>query len=137
MAVYFNNRLWLMAGVYADYSLGGGIGQLERGDVWSSGDGGTTWTLETAAPAFGVRDQASAVVYDNRMWVMGGHYEYGGETAYPGDAWYSFDGVSWTRAAQGSQFRRSSGTAVSFGGRLVYMFGTSPDADKNDVWSAA
>jgi hypothetical protein len=127
--VYFNNRLWLMGGL-------DGQDYLEKGDVWSSPDG-ATWTLVTAAPAFGVRYESAAVVHDNRMWLIGGHREYGGETAYPSDAWYSFDGVNWTQAAQGSQFTRGGGMAVSFGGRIVYMFGDDPNVDKNDVWSAA
>ena len=50
-----------------------------------------TWTQATASANWSARYQHTTLVYDNKMWVMGG--------AGPiNDVWYSTDGVSWTQA---------------------------------------
>jgi len=76
-AVVYNSRIYIMG----YFEVSGGVG----GNVWSSVDG-TTWVPETNYyPYFSNRFDHSSVVYDNRMWVIGGT-----TSALPiSDAWYS------------------------------------------------
>ncbi len=55
--------------------------------------GQMTWTQATSAASWSTRWQHTSVVFDNKMWVMGG---YGG--SYLHDVWYSTDGTNWTCA---------------------------------------
>ena len=134
-ALWFNNRLWVLGG---SQDLGGGAA-ADQDDAWYSADGGVTWTEATApsgAVRFTARASHSAVVHDNRMWVLGGRNSATYNSADHTDAWYSFDGVNWTQAAVGSQFARNGAGAASVNGRLVFLFGENM-AMTNDVWSAA
>ncbi|MFA6332336.1 MAG: kelch repeat-containing protein [Methanoregula sp.] len=74
----YNGRMWLVT---------------EGHTIWSSADG-RIWDMVTSTPAFSLsyRRDASALVYDNKMWVLGGQW---GELL--NDAWYSTDGISWSR----------------------------------------
>lgn len=48
----------------------------------------------TTATPWSSRTRACSWVYDNRMWIGGGH----DGSYYRNDVWYSYDGISWTRA---------------------------------------
>jgi hypothetical protein len=54
----------------------------ESNDVWSSPDG-LTWTEVTPAAPWPTRKDHTSLVFDNRIWVLGGHE---GAT-YFGDVW--------------------------------------------------
>jgi len=62
---------------------------LSAHDVWSSDDG-VHWRQAAVAPAFGERFAHGSVVFDDRLWVVGGrhtHHEYAGPQ---NDVWYSY-----------------------------------------------
>ncbi len=65
-------------------------------DVWYSTDG-TIWTRATASAQWRPREGLAAVVFNNKMWVIGG---YQGPVNYSSDVWYSTDGATWTCATQ-------------------------------------
>lgn len=83
-------------------------------DVWSSADG-ITWTEETASAGWvGRRDHAS-VVYDGKIWVIGGWYRDGGISKDLNDVWYSEDGETWVEAKPDAAWSaRRSISAVVF-----------------------
>ena len=87
-SLVFNNKIWVIGGS----DDGGGSTQLN--DVWFSEDG-KNWTQATEYAAFAPRNLHSAVVYDNKIWVYGGHGNFGSRL---GDLWYSEDGVDWYEA---------------------------------------
>ena len=62
----------------------GGHNDIEASlsDVWYSTDG-VSWTRATATPGWSERQAHTSVVFDGKMWVMGG---YGG--TYFRDVWY-------------------------------------------------
>ena len=60
-------------------------------DVWSSLDG-AHWSLVTSNATFPARIGPACLVFNNRMWVMGG----GGFD----DVWSSSDGVKWVQNVQ-------------------------------------
>ena len=148
--VTFNNQLFLIGGNYNGYLMN---------DVWSSHDG-TTWT-EILAPNWSInssviggtqfcpREDFSAVVYNNLIWVIGGTSS-ATSSAAMNDVWSSPDGVTWTQvlpvvatsALRGTQFDgRWGSAAVSFSGNIYLMCGrddgSGAGAIDNDTWYTA
>lgn len=91
-------RMWVIGG-----QIGTDINNVASyaNDVWSSEDG-INWTEETAdAPWAGRRDHAT-VVYDDKIWVIGGWYRDNGAVTELKDVWWSPDGSTWTEALPAS-----------------------------------
>jgi hypothetical protein len=53
------------------------------------------WTLVASPADFPPRSSHAGVVYDGRMWIMGGMKDGGGELS---DVWWSKDGETWFEA---------------------------------------
>jgi hypothetical protein len=90
-AVTYRNRVWL---------LGGYDGQRYYHDVWNSVDA-VHWTRVTADAAWSARDVDLAVVFHDRLWVIGGGVIDGQHEPNPNarrEAWSSSDGVHWTKS---------------------------------------
>ena len=111
--------------------IGGFDGDDRKKDVWYSEDG-ITWIQATDNAGFLERDDHTSVVFDNKMWVIGGS-DSGGKK----DVWYSEDGITWIQATDDARFsKRSNHTSVVFNSKMWivggYVYG---DNDyKNDVW---
>jgi hypothetical protein len=52
-------------------------------------DRGNNWVQATASAAWSPRIRLTSLIFDNKMWVIGG---------YNNDVWYSTDGANWTLA---------------------------------------
>jgi len=90
-AVTYQNRIWL---------LGGYDGHRYYNDVWSSPDA-VRWTRETANAGWSPRDVDLAVVFKNKLWIIGGGVIDGQHEPNPNakrEAWSSADGVHWDKA---------------------------------------
>ncbi len=87
-------RMWVMGGQVGDDFKNKASYSNE---VWSSPDG-KNWYLETANPGWEGRRQHASVVYDNKIWVIGGWYRVGDTPVDLKDVWYSDDGVNWVEA---------------------------------------
>jgi len=123
-SVVFNGKMWVIAGGYSY-----GVGGLARNDVFSSPDG-VTWTQATANAAFSARSAHQSVVFNNKMWVIGGSNA-SGSTWY-NDVWSSPDGINWTLATASAGFTVREGFACQvFNGRIWVFSGPNPD-----VWSS-
>jgi hypothetical protein len=85
--VVFNNQMFLMGGFQNDATT-----TAIMGDVWVSSDG-ATWTLVTAAAAWGARLNFSLVAANNGMYLYGGQLA---DTTMADDVWFSTDGNTWT-----------------------------------------
>jgi len=61
--------------------------------AWSSttSTDGANWTLVNGSPGWSARYAHQSLVYDGRMWIMGGI-----DVGYLGDVWHSTDGITWT-----------------------------------------
>ncbi len=108
-----------------------------------------TWEEAVSSAPWEERDSHTVVVYNNKIWLMGGlnanghmaslgDVDYNSAT-YPGDVWSSDDGASWQLVANSVPWgkRRSVGL-VNFKGKIWMMGGYSPDYGyRNDVWSTA
>ncbi len=124
-SVSFNNKIWVM----------GGLGFEETdlyimNDVWSSSDG-QNWIQITDDAPWSPRDEHGAVVYDNKMWILGG----GDNEWYLNDVWYSPDGVNWFQATDDAQWSpRSDFRSLVFDDKMWIIGGYNWEGIKNDVW---
>ncbi|WP_157954289.1 Kelch repeat-containing protein, partial [Saccharospirillum mangrovi] len=126
-------RLWLVGGtrrVWVDNTAEGFNEQLLN-DVWSSADG-THWRQETVDAAFSSRRNHALVVFNQQLWVVGGH---GG--SFLNDVWSSRNGQDWQpHTAEAAFSGRYSHQAVAFADRL-WVIGGYGGSYNNDVWSSA
>ncbi len=126
----FNNKMWLIGGG-TDCSIQGGV----KADVWSSTDG-ITWTEVLANPPFGTRWGCGTVVFNGKLWVIGGVVTGG----FGNDVWNSSDGVQWTQVTAAAPFAaREDFGCVVFNGRIWVIGGDNSLglAAMSDVWSSA
>ncbi len=86
--VVFKNKMWVFGG----YFINPGGGGTFLSDVYSSEDG-ATWTQESNSSSWSGRYGHAAVVYDDKIWVMGGNNSSGDSK----EVWYSTDGINWTQ----------------------------------------
>lgn len=132
-AVSMKNRIWVMGGNW-DHA---GTPEYES-DVWASVDG-VHWErmMESHWPAtntaWGDRKGLAAVVFDEKIWVMGG-----ADTTSLADVWSSTDGAIWDRA-DAPWGSRAHHCALVYHDKLWVMGGQkgyTTDA-WNDVWFSA
>ena len=125
--VVFNNKLWVVGGGTFD---GGFNNRLN--DVWSSLDG-ISWTREVVSAPFAPRADHTSVVYDGKIWVIGGFPAFN-------DVWYSSNGTSWEAATTSAAFDGRGGHAsVVYDNKIWVIGGDAGGVNpyRNDVWSSA
>ena len=122
-AVSYNGTMWIFDGGFTTTS-----------DVWSSTDG-TNWVHTADINGWSTRNLNEALVYDGKMWVMGG-------TAglIYNDVWSSSNGLNWSEATSSSGWSaRYDHQALVYDGKMWVMGGWSGSgftgAHLNDVWS--
>jgi len=87
------------------------------------------WTQATANAGWSARACHTSVVFDNKIWVMGG------AGSYKNDVWYSTNGVTWIQAtANAGWSARSEYTSVVFDNKMWVMGGYDGSSLRNDVW---
>ncbi|MDD2717294.1 MAG: SUMF1/EgtB/PvdO family nonheme iron enzyme [Candidatus Wallbacteria bacterium] len=129
-SLVFDNKMWIIGGNYYDQTL---PDNNKKNDVWYSSDG-ITWTQATAHAGWSERFFHSSVVFDNKMWVIGGGNNSVGWPIY-NDVWYSTDGANWTLAAANAGWGiRSSHSSVVFDNKMWVIGGYSINNICNDVW---
>jgi len=113
----FNNSLWAIDG----------------NTVWVSDDG-SSWRTAADPAAFPARRDSAALVFDNKLWIIGG---YADGTGYKNDIWSSADGVRWEQATPHAAFSPRWGhQALAYDNRM-WVIGGYPTPATNDVWSSA
>lgn len=133
--VSFNGAMWVIGG--------GRMDGLDTNDIWRSSEG-LTWRRVTAVgPIFDPLDSQRVLVFNNRMWVLGGWDFFtseGGTQTFSNAVWSTADGVSWTQhtPSGGVIFSPRAGhDAVVFNGRMWVVGGSDNTTRYNDVWSSA
>ena len=111
------------------------------GDTWEWD--GETWTQATAAAGWSPRIAAAAVVFQDRIWILGGteNYYFGDDKSLKNDVWYSADGKEWKQATADAGWpARAYHQAVVLNGK-IYLFGGGNYVPKyhakSDVWCSA
>src|SRR3989344_5435856 len=139
-AVVYKDKLWLMGGINGDAAVKH-QGLVEywkaphKSDVWVSDDG-DNWRLVTDKAPGGGRRSIQVVVFQDRLWLMGG---WGPEVGYRNDIWSSEDGVNWRLEIEHAGWSAREGHEVLvYGGKLWLIGGVRYDlrVTKNDVWSS-
>ncbi len=119
------------------YIFGGGNYQpqpQEFNDVWSSSDG-VNWRKETSEAPWLPRIWASAVVYRDKMWLLGGYTLKDGKGNL-NDVWTSTDGATWTQASFDVIWGpRHEMSAYVQDDKIWIMGGFDGKELHNDVWS--
>ena len=81
------------------------------------------WQCATENAGWSGRYGHTSVVFDNKMWVLGGGYK--------NDVWYSSDGINWVCATENAGWSpRDDHTSVVFDNKMWVLGG----GYKNDVW---
>ena len=100
------------------------------------------WTEVTASAAFAARDGAGALVFDDRMWLLGG-WNPSDRVNFPetcnSEVWSSEDGVTWTEEVAEAPWegRHTAGYAV-FDERMWILGGDAIQGHyQPDAWSSA
>jgi hypothetical protein len=123
----FNNKLWVIGGNTPDNN-----GDVAQNDVWSSSDG-ISWDNSSATDRWSARWRLSSVVFDGKLWVMGGY-----NNGRLDDVWYSSDGISWDNSGVTDHWlARESHASVVFDGKIWVMGGNTASGVVNDVWSSS
>jgi prepilin-type N-terminal cleavage/methylation domain-containing protein len=118
-SLVYDNKMWVIGG------CGGIMGCAPKNDVWYSNDG-VTWTNATwTAFSTGGRGYHTSLVYDNRMWVIGG-----GNT---NEVWNSTDGANWTKVNTASPMwsGRDCHTSLVYDMKMWVIGGTNGGSE---VW---
>ena len=132
----FKDRIWVMAGTedfYVDTSA------TLKNDIWSTTDG-KEWKLEVENAPWSKRAHARAIVFDDKLWIMGGgarNMQLTMEEAAPlSDVWCSEDGVNWTQVTAAAPWpARMWFTLSVYRGHMWVMGGWTPDpGNLADVW---
>lgn len=126
-AIVFDGKLWVMGGGQRSPNA------IPVNDVWCSEDG-VNWELVTASASWLPRLWFSALVYRDRMWVLGGWAEKGNF----GDVWYSKDGLNWTELKSDVIWsKRHEHSAFVFKDK-IWIAGGAAEPDyklDSEVWS--
>ena len=121
-AAVFENKLWVLGGAADIY------GTDILNDVWHSLDG-IDWTLAVEHAAWPPRAKAPVVVFNSRMWLLGG---VGGSGS---DVWNSEDGVVWTEITADPPWGPRYGHGAAVFQNKIWVLGGSSETG-NDVWSS-
>lgn len=121
----FDNKIWIIGG--------NGVGVENRllNDSWHSSDG-KIWIQVNATTLFSERQGHTSVVFDGKMWLIGG---FDGSSRV-NDIWQSADGETWTQVIkEGPYTGRLEYTPISFNNKIWVIGGSTGSALLNDVWS--
>ncbi|MBN2495123.1 MAG: hypothetical protein JXR96_11065 [Deltaproteobacteria bacterium] len=127
-AVVFDERIWIIGGISRD----GACNATYLADVWSSPDG-LSWAREVDG-LFPVRGGHSSVVYDDKIWIIGGTDSWPFHS--PHDVWYSEDGQLWCQAADTMDFSQRYGHASAVFREKIWVIGGYDGQYQNDIWTS-
>jgi len=125
-AVVHNGRIYVLGGgnYVPEYSA--------RNDVWSSEDG-VHWVQETESAPWQPRIWFSSVVYQDRIWVLGGWSNH--PSTNRNDVWYSRDGKEWTQLESEVVWKpRHEHSTFVFQDR-IWVAGGHASPLSSEVWS--
>jgi hypothetical protein len=131
MFAVFKDRMWILGGTenFYDHS-----DKMVKNDVWSSADG-KAWRLAAANAPWPKRAHGQAVVFDNKIWIMGGGLWSPQHVPF-NDIWCSEDGVNWTQVTSAAPWKpRLWFSTVVYRNRMWVLGGWSKEHDNfGDVW---
>jgi len=127
----FKDKVWILGGTgdFYDHSEA-----MVKNDVWSSVDG-VVWELMTPDADWPKRAHAQAVVFDDKIWIMGGGAWHPQHVPL-NDVWCSEDGVNWALVTEAAPWKpRLWFSLVVYRDRMWVLGGWSKEnGNFGDVW---
>ena len=121
--IVFKNKLWTIGGFYVDKENN----TKSLSDVWESKDG-ITWKKTLNETSFFAGGGHSCVVYNNKIWIMGGFRKRGA-------VFSSVDGVIWDKVQQSGDFgERVAHSTITFKNSIWIIGGYNGAGYKDDIW---
>jgi hypothetical protein len=108
-----DNKIWLIGGNLANDA------QTITFDIYYSSDG-IDWELVGDSESWPERADHQCVVYDNKIWIMGG-YNYG--SGHYNDVWYSENGIEWNRLLTTNNWPERDRFSACVFNNLIYVIG--------------
>jgi hypothetical protein len=135
--VVYRDKIWVIGGV-SDY---GTPNEMLHNDVWASRDG-ISWELINRDSRWAPRIWASAVVYDNKIFLFNGANRnlWPGEYGNSSEIWWTDDGVDWFELKSETIWgaRHASFSVVDPQGGVLLLAGYGHGGTSrlyNDVWT--
>lgn len=136
-SVVYDGKMWVIGGSDVDNSF---FSDIYYNDVWCSSDG-ENWTSVTLSAPWQPRYGHTSVVYDGKMWVIGGAYfeDFPSGGILYQDVWYTSDGVNWTSATLSAACTATAGVgeAVVHDNKMWVLGGSMMPIGSNEVWSSS
>lgn len=120
-----NGRIWILGG--GTYDTPTTLSRNFYNDVWSSSDG-IHWKQHTSAAPWHPRQYHDVAVWDNKLWVMEGYHQKGGNR---NDVWFSSNGDDWKELPETPWAPRHAASLVIHDGSLWMIAGNNMQPD---VW---
>ena len=131
-SVVFDNKMWVIGGRFWNEETGSGS---TKDDVWFS-ENGIDWTNATDSAGFGNLYYFDCVVFDNKIWLIGGFIiddiSNGTVGTVSKQIWYSSDGVNWQKTDP--FFGRYSHANAVFKNKIWGVGGAGAPTNNNDSW---
>ncbi|MFC1453918.1 hypothetical protein ACFLQL_01925 [Verrucomicrobiota bacterium] len=127
-SVVFKNRMWILGG--GTYDTPAHPARKFYNDVWSSPDG-IHWEIVLPSSPWHPRQYHDVAVFDNKMWVMEGYHQDGGNRR---DVWFSADGVTWYELPNTPWTARHAASVFVYDNALWMVTGNNM---QSDVWKLA
>lgn len=120
-----NGRVWILGG--GTYDTPEVPQRKFYNDVWSSADG-IHWICHLKSAPWSPREYHNVAVFDNRLWILGGYHEKGGNR---NDVWSSSDGVTWEEMPNIPWKPRHAASVFGYSNALWVVAGNNMESD---VW---
>jgi len=136
-SLVYQDKMWMIGG----WSGGRKPTASASNKVWCSTDG-AKWECTAPDAPWAARIGAGGVVFDGKMWLLGGVQKYfGGEKYLLNDIWTSTDGASWRQVTAHAPWApRAYHAALVFDGK-IWVYGGGNYWPKylgyNDVWNSS
>ncbi len=110
-SVVYNNKMWIID----DTNTNG------KQEIWNSTNG-ADWHRVTSNAAFPTRLSRSSVVFDGKIWLLGGKDQ--GGIDHQNDVWYSTNGADWHLVTTNAAWsKRVEHTTLVFDGKMWLLGG--------------
>ncbi len=132
--IVFKDKIWLFGGIDGEKGFPGSHQNMpHKSDIWASQDG-KNWQLITDDAPWGERRSLTSVVFQDKIWIMGG---WGPIQGYQNNVWYSLDGLNWIEAVSEAEWSPREGHALLVFDEKIWLIGGvvyDEKEFKNDVW---
>lgn len=125
----FVGKMWILAGWDNITNVN------DSNEVWySTNVDGSAWAAATTAAPWPVRSAPATVVYDDKLWIMGGKYD--PSNSNYNDVWYTADGANWSEFRGTVPWSKRRGhSCIVFNEKIFLMGGWDGTTVYGDVWS--